>query len=177
MKRLTTRIEDKVYYSKGKYSPTTLIAEMETDGIRECINKLAEYEDIGIEPEKLKEFLGNFGISVVMKNTKLMNKQQENEEIISKMAKRLKAFEENTFNMGWISVSERLPNEEECDKFDILHPLNRKFLCTIKIGDFNPEPRLMFFSKVFGWKYGADDYNEYVIAWQPLPEPYKEELL
>ncbi len=144
--------------------------------IADSLNKLKEYEDIGIEPERLKEFLGNFGISIVMKNTKLMNELQENEEIISKMAKRLKSFEGNTFNSGWIPISERLPNDEECDKYDNSHPLSRKFLCTIKIGDFNPEPRLMFFSKVFGWKYGADDYNKYVIAWQPLPEPYKEVL-
>ena len=45
MSRLTTRIEDKVYYAKGKYSPTTLIAEMETWEIKDCMQKLAEYED------------------------------------------------------------------------------------------------------------------------------------
>ncbi|HZJ98787.1 MAG TPA: hypothetical protein VFC79_02205 [Tissierellaceae bacterium] len=36
-----------------------------------ALNKLADYEDLGVEPERLKEFMGNFGISVVMKNTKL----------------------------------------------------------------------------------------------------------
>lgn len=45
MSRLTTRIGDKVYYSKGKHSPTTLCAEMETWEVRECMIKLAEYED------------------------------------------------------------------------------------------------------------------------------------
>lgn len=73
----------------------------------------------------------------------------------------------------WIPVSERLPSDEECNRFDNLHPLNRKFLCTIQIGNFNPQSRVMYFSKVFGWKYGADDYNEYVTAWRPLPEPYR----
>lgn len=108
---------------------------------------------------------------------KLKEGNEENEELISKMAKRLKAFEENIFNIGWISVNKRLPSDEECSKYDNLHPLNRKFLCTIKIGDFNPEPRLLFYSKVFGWKYGPEDYNEYVTAWQSLPEPYEEESL
>lgn len=45
MGRLTTRVGDKVYYAKGEYSPTTLIAEMGTQEIRECMEKLAEYED------------------------------------------------------------------------------------------------------------------------------------
>lgn len=45
MNRLTTKIGDKVYYAKGKYSPTTLCAEMETWEIKECMIKLAEYED------------------------------------------------------------------------------------------------------------------------------------
>lgn len=77
-------------------------------------------------------------------------------------------------NGGWIPVSERLPNEEECEKFDIGHPNSRKFLCTIKIGDYEPQIRELYFSKLFGWKYGPEDYNEHVIAWQPLPESYKE---
>ena len=45
MGRLTTRIDDKVYYAKGKYSPTTLVAEMTAQEVRECMIKLAEYED------------------------------------------------------------------------------------------------------------------------------------
>lgn len=45
MNRLTTRIEDKVYYAKGKHNPTTLCAEMEIWEIRECMIRLAEYED------------------------------------------------------------------------------------------------------------------------------------
>ena len=45
MSRLTTRIDDKVYYTKGKHSPHTLCAEMETWEVRECMIKLAEYED------------------------------------------------------------------------------------------------------------------------------------
>lgn len=144
---------------------------------KEDINKIKDIVDVW-DLEQADESLT---IIISKKDIKSMRKLieelEDNEEIISKMAKRLKSFEEYTFNRNWISVNERLPSDEECSKFDNLHPLSRKFLCTIKIGDFNPEPRLLFYSKVFGWKYGADDYNEYVIAWQPLPEPYKEELL
>jgi hypothetical protein len=74
----------------------------------------------------------------------------------------------------WIPVSERLPNDTECNEFDDMHPNHRKFLCTIKISDYEPQIRVLFLSEVFGWKYGADDYNEYVVAWKPLPESYKE---
>lgn len=75
---------------------------------------------------------------------------------------------------GWIAVSERLPNEEECNKFDMMYANHRKFLCTIKIADYEPQTRELYFSKISGWKYGAEDYNNYVTAWQPLPEPFKE---
>lgn len=53
MDRLTKRIEDKVYYIKGKYSPTTLCAEMEAYEVRECMRKLADYEDTGFTPEEI----------------------------------------------------------------------------------------------------------------------------
>ena len=55
MERLTTRVEDKVYYSKGKYPPTTLCAEMETHEIRECMKKLAEYEDMNLTADETRD--------------------------------------------------------------------------------------------------------------------------
>lgn len=55
MNRLTKRINDKVYYTKGKYAPTTLCSEMETWDVRECMKKLAAYEDTGLEPEEVKQ--------------------------------------------------------------------------------------------------------------------------
>ena len=75
---------------------------------------------------------------------------------------------------NWIPVKERLPSEKECNEFKIEHPNYRSFLCTIKIADYEPQTRTMFFSAKTGWSYSADDYNEYVLAWQPLPPAYKE---
>jgi len=46
LNRSTTRLNDKVYYAQGQYAPTTLCAEMETSEIRECMHKLAIYEDL-----------------------------------------------------------------------------------------------------------------------------------
>jgi hypothetical protein len=51
MNRLTKRNEDIVYYVKGKYEPKTLSADMEPWEVRECMQKLAAYEDTGLEPE------------------------------------------------------------------------------------------------------------------------------
>ena len=54
MERLTTIEAGNVYFAKGKYPPTTLCAEMETYEIRECMVRLAEYEDTGLTPEEIK---------------------------------------------------------------------------------------------------------------------------
>lgn len=75
----------------------------------------------------------------------------------------------------WIPVSQRLPNEEECNTYPVEHPLHGKFICTIKIGEYEPQTRELYFSKVSGWNYGPENYNRHVIAWMPLPEPWKEE--
>lgn len=57
MERLTAKINDSAYYVKGKYGPATLCAEMETWEVRECMKKLAAYEDTGLQPEELQEFM------------------------------------------------------------------------------------------------------------------------
>lgn len=81
---------------------------------------------------------------------------------------------EKQLNGGWIPVSERLPNKEECNKFDFKHPNHRKFLCTIKIKDYEPQVRELYLSHTDDWKFGPESYSKYVTAWQPLPEPYVE---
>ena len=55
MERLTTNLNDTIYFAKGKYPPTTICAEMETWEVRECMTRLAEYEDTGLTPEEIKK--------------------------------------------------------------------------------------------------------------------------
>ena len=61
-------------------------------------SKLAEYEDIGMTPEEIKYFLKDFGMSLLMKNRELKNQYEEDKKIISKMAERIKKFEERYFD-------------------------------------------------------------------------------
>jgi hypothetical protein len=89
------------------------------------------------------------------------------------IAKAIYALEQQT-NDGWIPVTERLPNEEECRIYLKNDHRNRRFICTIKIGEYEAQTRELYFSEIFGWKYGPEDYNRHVIAWRLQPEPWKE---
>ncbi|MGJ0847427.1 DUF551 domain-containing protein [Tissierella praeacuta] len=82
-------------------------------------------------------------------------------------------YAEEQLTDRWIPVSERLPNEEDISQLHYSHPNHRKFLCTIQIANYKPQIRLLYFGEM-GWLYEGENYDEYVIAWQPLPEPYKE---
>lgn len=53
IERLTKRIKDCVYYTKGQYEET-LSAECTPSDVRNILNRLAEYEDAGIEPQNIK---------------------------------------------------------------------------------------------------------------------------
>ncbi len=67
----------------------------------------------------------------------------------------------------WILCSERLPTMEECRKNDcwfILDDGNRRYQ-----GTFDYTER--YFTKFDLWNGPVED--KCVIAWQPLPEPYK----
>lgn len=57
MDRYTARIGDSVYYTKGKQENKTLPKECDSGDVRVILNRLAQYEDSGLEPleiEKLK---------------------------------------------------------------------------------------------------------------------------
>lgn len=94
-------------------------------------------------------------------------------EALSVAIEALEKYSRSEKQNKWILCSDRLPNEEECNVYDMKHPCYRQFFCTIKIGDYEPQTRQLYLSPVFGWKYGPSDYNEYVTAWMTIPEPYK----
>lgn len=71
--------------------------------------------------------------------------------------------------MNWISCKERLPEVDENGNSDYM-------LCTLKVksdtkGDFVLLPSVDFYSdKDKNWYMNGEE----VIAWMPIPDPYKE---
>ena len=87
------------------------------------------------------------------------------------------------YNNGWVPVSDRLP--EDCD--------NRFYMCIVENHE-EDLPMFCQYDEEYGFGFWQDIYDEHtlgfvdsefktneelgyekVIAWQPLPEPYKGE--
>lgn len=165
MDRVTRRIGESIEFVDGKgYAKLS-----HEESARLLFEKLAEYEDIELTPDEIKLFLSDFGFKVIKRNQELKKELQENKEIISKMARRIKAFEENTFNMNWIPVSERLPEGTE----RVIVTLENEMVLEVFFisGEFKFHEGL----PSGGMKKVCPDNP--VVAWQPLPKPYEEELL
>lgn len=74
---------------------------------------------------------------------------------------------EKQLDNGWVAVSERLPNKAGL----YLVSNNMSIVQKLDIDDYHNETEIMYFSL----KHKKFNTNSIVIAWQPLPEPYKEE--
>lgn len=76
---------------------------------------------------------------------------------------------EKEHNNGWTTCSERLPKYDE--EYFEKHNNNRQYIVMCKD---SYAPTVAYFSKEKTWYY--DDFVKFnnVIAWQPLPELYKE---
>ncbi len=81
------------------------------------------------------------------------------QETVSKMLERLQ---------GWIPVEERLPNEEEFREAYCRNAYVAEFLVMIKGAT---KPTTLYFRDGC-WFDSERNYYD-VIAWMPLPEPYK----
>lgn len=60
MNRLTVRYSGIHVGYQNKYNNSVLCSEMTIPQIRECMERLAAYEDTGLEPEKIREILELF---------------------------------------------------------------------------------------------------------------------
>lgn len=111
MDRLTIVIDDgfdEVYFEapsdrEGAYNILDIAKYSSEKEMQEILlnvaHKLAEYEDIGLTPDEIKYFLKDFGVTVTKRNKELKNQHEEDEKIISKMAERIKKFEEKCFKV------------------------------------------------------------------------------
>ena len=90
--------------------------KMIADKLRKC----EKYESAGLEPEQIKSFLKDFGISVVMRNTKLMNELKEYKDLEEQgLLIKLPCKVGDTVYWVWCD-SEGNPDselEEECIKY------------------------------------------------------------
>lgn len=73
-------------------------------------------------------------------------------------------------NDGWIRTSERLPSEEEFIKAYCRNSYAAEFIVMIKGATL---PTTLYFKNGSWTDMKGNYYN--VVAWQPLPEPYKGE--
>lgn len=98
-----------------------------------------------------------------MEEDKLMSEPESDRdwELITALEMAIKALEERLTG-EWIPVSERLPIKDG------------QYICTFYNGNFVEVGELEYFNILgkFETVYYTDDYK--VIAWMPLPEPYKE---
>lgn len=69
----------------------------------------------------------------------------------------------------WISVEERLPNEEEFEKYYCRNHYAAEFIVMIKGAN---RPTSLYYKEGVWFDDNNNDYD--VIAWQPLPERYEE---
>ena len=71
----------------------------------------------------------------------------------------------------WIPVEERLPNEEEFEKYYCRNHYAAEFIVMIKGAN---KPTSLYYKEGVWFDDNNNDYD--VIAWQPLPEPYSDNL-
>lgn len=82
---------------------------------------------------------------------------------------------EDYFNDGWISVEERLPERTLDEKINKSY---KKYLVFIdSVDGWDIDMALYDFWNDKKWREAHDGYGEIenVIAWRPLPEPYRPE--
>ena len=134
MKRLT---------KKGyNFSENDIYSSIDNWSLAQCLNRLREYEDTGLEPEeivKLNSFTDNQAV-------KLLEKYQHEAE-----------------KRRWIPVKERLPE----GKTNVICQFDNDDI-ELLWQDWESDPETLTYSADFDMMA-----EKKVIAWMPLPEPYK----
>lgn len=81
----------------------------------------------------------------------------------------MQGYEDGKKNDGWIPVEERLPNEEEFKEAYCRNKYAAEFVVMIEDAT---RPTTLYY-KNGSWFDEERNYYS-VVAWQPLPKPYKE---
>ncbi len=106
--------------------------------------------------------------------TKCFGKECENDDctvcVCERVIEIIRSNMNEAENDGWIRTSERLPNEEEFIKAYCRNSYAAEFIVMIKGATL---PTTLYFKNGSWTDMKGNYYN--VVAWQPLPEPYKGE--
>lgn len=104
--------------------------------------------------EELREFLINYGVP-------------ENSRVHQRIIKIVKQ-EAEQYNNGWIPCSDRLPEEK-------INPITKDYyVYPVTYRNENIED-VRYYSYGNGhWHHCLQIMDDFVVAWQPLPEPFKE---
>ncbi len=150
MDRLTKRIKDSVYYTKGEYQET-LPAECNSSDVRAILNCLAAYEDTGLTPDEITESRKAMSAALAL-------------------ACEVQAFRNAEQSGGWISVEEALPEEGVPVQITYLGFLDKK-----PYSDGVAQWSIGTNGRNGGWEWTFDDsgIDVEITHWQPLPKPPK----
>lgn len=155
MERLTERFDDGILKGilvkekYGEHVPKTLFEEVDEGYLGMCV--LKAYEDTGIAPEQIEELLSR-------ENTLEITRSPRD-------------------NDGWIPVDDRLP--EEYGEYLVTIVPSAGYLWAKRIiANFSDlmgiVKKPIFYTGEVG-KIDFEDITDMVIAWRPLPEPYRPE--
>lgn len=90
-------------------------------------------------------------------------------DAIDRVRARLENFFKEKENDGWIPVEERLPEEKVTPVLQDFY----EYQVTAKFGNVKDVRHYKYGNG--HWWHGPGIVDEYVIAWRPLPEPYRPE--
>lgn len=127
-----------------------------------------EFEKILDRLRNLKEHYGRlqFGFDDSCEIQKYVGMEQAIDlaiEIVQKVAEEF-ATDTNVGNNGWIPCSERLPDDDDICIVTVEYPNNETL---VQYGWFD--------KKGVCWYVGMQEFRtSNVLAWKPLPKPYKE---
>lgn len=107
----------------------------------------------------------------IMTNREIGRKQSEGmARAMNIIRSHMEEGEDTNVPSNWIPCSERLPNEEEFIKAYCRNIYAAEFIVMIKGATL---PTTLYFKNGSWTDMEGNYYN--VVAWQPLPEPYKGE--
>lgn len=150
MNRLTEKNDNKIYTLKEmEWNPPLLVRSGCTifDVLYRAIQKLGAYEDTRLMPDELGKL-----------NAETQEEARKMLEKVAKLSEKIEKAQERT---RWIPMNDSFPTK--AGSYLICTRDNYLGYRKIKLSYFDP-------------KYAWDDVENYetVIAWMPLPEPYKE---